>query len=77
MGAMNRQKCLQAPLSLKFERWHLSCFFQTRPIGRRRGERRREGGRVERQGVSGVRNTGEAETAAVGDADTGIYLEIL
>lgn len=71
------QVALYAPLSLRFERWHLSCFFQTRPIGRRRGERRREGGGVERHGMSRVRDTGEAETAAAGDADTGIYLEIL
>lgn len=50
---------------------------QSHQIGRRRGERRREGGHIERDAISGFRGTGVKETAASEDTDTGIYLEIL
>ncbi|KAM9353529.1 LOW QUALITY PROTEIN: sialic acid-binding Ig-like lectin 5, partial [Symphorus nematophorus] len=53
---------------------------QVRPMGRRGGERRRgggEGGGIERRAGLGVRGTREVQTAAVGDAETAIYLEIL
>ncbi|XP_070822952.1 sialoadhesin [Chaetodon trifascialis] len=52
---------------------------QIRPMGRRGGERRRggEGGGTDRRVGLGVRGTREVQGAAVADADTAIYLEIL
>ncbi|XP_076593840.1 sialoadhesin [Chaetodon auriga] len=52
---------------------------QIRPMGRRGGERRRggEGGGTDRRAGLGVRGTREVQGAAVADADTAIYLEIL
>ncbi|XP_041799195.1 sialoadhesin isoform X2 [Chelmon rostratus] len=52
---------------------------QIRPMGRRGGERRRggEGGGTDGRTGLGVRGTREAQSAAVADAETAIYLEIL
>lgn len=50
------------------------CLFQIRPMGRRGGERRREGAGADRRAL-GVRGTREVQGTA--DADTAIYLEIL
>lgn len=48
-------------------------------MGRRGGERRRggESGGVDRRVGLGVRGTREVQSAAAGDAETAIYLEIL
>ncbi|XP_018555475.1 B-cell receptor CD22 [Lates calcarifer] len=52
---------------------------QIRPMGRRGGERRRggEGAGIDRRAALGVRGTREVQSAAVADAETAIYLEIL
>ncbi|KAE8289111.1 hypothetical protein D5F01_LYC12991 [Larimichthys crocea] len=52
---------------------------QIRPMGRRGGERRRggEGGGIDRREGLAVRGTREVQSAAAGDAETAIYLEIL
>ncbi|KAG7999696.1 hypothetical protein GBF38_000324 [Nibea albiflora] len=49
------------------------------PMGRRGGERRRggEAGGIDRREALAVRGTREVQSAAVGDAETAIYLEIL
>lgn len=48
-------------------------------MGRRGGERRRGGedGGTDRRAGLGVRGTREAQSAAMADAETAIYLEIL
>lgn len=48
-------------------------------MGRRGGERRRggEGAGIDRRAALGVRGTREVQSAAVADAETAIYLEIL
>lgn len=58
---------------------HLLSFFQIRPVGRRGGERRRGGGDggINQRAGQEVRGPREVQDAAVADAETGIYLEIL